>query len=747
MTISKHICAHRGDAANLAPLLDDGTMVCTVKLEFSTYPARNRKTNTTEPDIQLSDSLKNTRWYIDVSVCRSEIQDAGGLDNAAGGVSNWMALAASLRCNWGLGRLREVLGRAEFQWPAEECTCFASYSPCLGRSGLEKWLPHFVSAVQGTTDIDAWPKARLADELQRRAAASSAPQQAENGQSDRNRMLRDQLLSELRVALQPSARLPALVVPAAGAAEFLIERPLYETLQRLGLLCDFDVDSGAAVPDGLSSALPGDKPSASYRSRRRITRSHGKEVVMLFEADRGKREYGWLYVGSHNLSGTAWGFPTSKGHGVMADIVQLSSWELGVVITRSRDAIADASTLCETFPFSAWPLQFDPRRLAPYSDDAAAAALLSFENPESSYSADAGMEIGDGFNGRACHTTLFQALNQALDQAQWIQLSDGEWVPIAACDESRRAENYTAADYAVNTQDALDHAVYEVDQYADMRASTQNCAHLYPMQPDELDAMRAGTQEMESLIGEVGRRDAVLPLSRGTLARVLHDQSPGELGDLSLRVGEIVVVVDGSNPSGWCVGERLCGGECGYFHRSLVEEAPATLQPQTKRQRAEQSCVGCRVKSASQMAHIGAGGCMCTQQDLESQNHLVDDDGERETTGPTAEAAVEVDADSDEVQEATVPTPLPAAPAESSISGDDLRVKLAGLARGTSATREGASRNTPLQVLERLVGGVRAFNDHARRPPVFTIDDCASPDRSQVSTALWRSGGQSAPAR
>ena len=138
---------------------------------------------------------------------------------------------------------------------------------------------------------------------------------------------------------------------------------------------------------------------------------------------------------------------------------------------------------------------------------------------------------------------------------------------------------------------------------------------------------------------------------------------------------------------------------------------------------------------------------MCTQQDLDSQNHLVDDDGERETTGPTAEAAVEVDADSDEVQEATVPTPLPTAPAESSISGDDLRGKLAGLARGTSATREGASRNTPLQVLERLVGGVRAFNDHARRPPVFTIDDCASPDRSQVSTALWRSGGQSAPAR
>jgi len=78
-----------------------------------------------------------------------------------------------------------------------------------------------------------------------------------------------------------------------------------------------------------------------------VTRAHSKIVVALYRKERStsaatsanssppQPSFGWAYVGSHNFSPTAWGDPSRPSAGD-AEMIQMSSWEIGVVLTVPR---------------------------------------------------------------------------------------------------------------------------------------------------------------------------------------------------------------------------------------------------------------------------------------------------------------------------------------------------------------------------------------------------------------------------
>ena len=67
---------------------------------------------------------------------------------------------------------------------------------------------------------------------------------------------------------------------------------------------------------------------------------HAKEIHRAYRDGAGA-PYGWTYVGSHNLSPTAWGLPFGDGR-----LLQCASYELGVVMLVSIElfGVADLRT-------------------------------------------------------------------------------------------------------------------------------------------------------------------------------------------------------------------------------------------------------------------------------------------------------------------------------------------------------------------------------------------------------------------
>ena len=370
-------------------------------------------------EIQLPVSLKHAEVYFDITVRRVP----GGQRVSP---TVWLNLASTLRCNLGLGRLREVL-RATGPWPREKKTTFVALSPSMGRE--LKFLGSLTSAVDDTPDLDAWPRQRVLDELKLREMPLP--------DGGKKPATVPKLKEALRPLLQQRSHLPSLVLPSAHAAGALMGDQHafdafvahHESLQAEGggrsLLIQLDLD--ALPPIGVHPCVKAEKDQGLHAFARRLTCSHSKVLMSMFEeggrhgqpplpeagaaaadgaagpmADdeaaagiAGPARFGWLYMGSHNHSATAWGdpwvkWPAACGEGpVMAgaddtprtpsgplEMIQFSSWEVGVIITvrpGTPAALAEAQ-----MSFECWPVQFDPCQLVPYGPSDVQSARDSF---------------------------------------------------------------------------------------------------------------------------------------------------------------------------------------------------------------------------------------------------------------------------------------------------------------------------------------------------------------------------------
>jgi hypothetical protein len=202
-----------------------------------------------------------------------------------------------------------------------------------------------------------------------------------------------ELVEAIRPHVQPQTQLPKLVLPVGHAVGALMGNAksfqLYGATHEAegGLLHDLNLDAGSKGVHPRVATEP-------YTFARRITRAHSKMVVGLYScadqlppaaephaapsaagssssklAPTSHSPYGWLYMGSHNFSATAWGDPTSLavGEGEALGLVQHSSWECGVLLVVPRGTPHDEAE--RRMSFDAWPLPFDPMRLCVYGPE------------------------------------------------------------------------------------------------------------------------------------------------------------------------------------------------------------------------------------------------------------------------------------------------------------------------------------------------------------------------------------------
>ena len=396
----------------------EGTRVRAEAEETARKRAEQVAERTSSGEIQLPDSLKHAEVYFDITVRRVP----GGQRVSP---TVWLDLASAIRCNLGLGRLREVL-RATGPWPREKKTAFVALSASMGRE--LKFLGSLASAVDDTPDLDAWPRQRVLDELKLREIPLP--------EGGRKPATVPMLKEALRPLLQQRSILPSLVLPSAHAAGALMGDQHafdafvahHESMRAggggLSLLNQLDLD--ALPPIGVHPRVKAEMDQGWHAFARRLTHSHSKVLMSIFEeggrhgqshlpeanaaaadgaagpkADAaadgmvGPARFGWLYMGSHNLSATAWGdpwvkWPAASGEGpVMAgadgspwtpsgplEMIQFSSWEVGVIITvrpGTPAALAEAQ-----MSFESWPMQFDPCQLVPYEPSDVQSARDSF---------------------------------------------------------------------------------------------------------------------------------------------------------------------------------------------------------------------------------------------------------------------------------------------------------------------------------------------------------------------------------
>jgi hypothetical protein len=405
----------RRDAAGLRELYAAGAVSYRARLEIF---FRQGEVPAVEGGVVLPPELMNAAAYLDVAI----MPIAGVSVSASVPASAWLNLASALRCNLGLGRLREVL-RSTGPWPLDECTSFASVSASLGQSGVS-FLGSFAAAADDNDDLDAWPKDRLLAAIAARSLAMPGGGTKDPAVGTLRELLR-QAISEqednddpigkwpkprcieavlqlglpmptgepkeptvpmlrevLRPYVQPGVQLPSLVLPAghaAGAlmgntrsfADYLDQHKTRTAAGAPPFLCNLDIDA-LPTPIGVHPCVAAEH-KLTRTFARRLTHSHGKVVVRTFEAgggsgggDGGSSRFGWCYIGSHNFSATAWGSPWV--HGLESDgsidMLQLSSWELGVVLTVPRGTPREQAEA--RMGFESWPIQFDERRLHGY---------------------------------------------------------------------------------------------------------------------------------------------------------------------------------------------------------------------------------------------------------------------------------------------------------------------------------------------------------------------------------------------
>ena len=111
----------------------------------------------------------------------------------------------------------QVLGTSE--WVLGEHETFRSYSPFLGRSGFDRWLVSFVSAVDGVEDVACMRRKEVVERLRERRAYDSATMK-----QDKVAVLRE----KLRSALTPGQQLPKLIVPAHVCADYLTDSEVFK---------------------------------------------------------------------------------------------------------------------------------------------------------------------------------------------------------------------------------------------------------------------------------------------------------------------------------------------------------------------------------------------------------------------------------------------------------------------------------------------------------------------------------------
>ena len=380
----------RRDAAGLTPMLRQGAVKCVTVLqcifEQEKSPEAQEKADVAAAareeerkaagtaegtaKIKLPRALKGSRWYVEVVV-----YDAGDVKAAARAE---LDLASVLRCNLGISRLREVL-RTTGPWPIADRRCLVSMSASVGQEaeGL-KHLRTFVSACEDTEDINAWGHGKLLEallEVDLKERGEPRPRPLKETR-DYRRDLADgtgefktaELLEILRPRYQPGSNgkgthLLSMVLPTGHAPGALMSnlkafKAFEKAHEATGgrLLHNLDIDTHIGVHRRISH-------EQQHSFARRCVHTHGKFVVALFRSPEGESS-GWAYIGSHNMSATAWGQPSSLavGDDERLGLVQHSSWECGMLLTVPRST-SDAEA---RMGFDAWPLPFDPLGLHPY---------------------------------------------------------------------------------------------------------------------------------------------------------------------------------------------------------------------------------------------------------------------------------------------------------------------------------------------------------------------------------------------
>lgn len=385
----------RRDAGGLSPLLLAGAVECSATLQVV---VGKETTSTKKPTAQLADgmvelpkALVGSRWYVDVVVRlpepQSELYTLSDSDDddepptpqpsfGSAPIEDWLDLAAQLRCNLGLSRLREVL-KSTGPWPLEERTALISMSASVGHKGITSFMRSFASACDDTVDIDAYDKRLLYEKLREHKLPVPEPlpctQNHARCKSGECEHVKEPTALQLKQALRPVyqavSTLPSLILPASNAPGALmchldaydeLEREHEQSSQRV--LHDLDLASGASIHPRITS-------ESDYRLKCRVTRAHSKFIMGIYEtAGPGGAPFGWAYVGSHNFSPTSWGTPTSLSTGVdeSVGLVQHSNWEAGVLLTVPRGTLAEEAR--KRMGFDTWPLPFDPTRLRPYGE-------------------------------------------------------------------------------------------------------------------------------------------------------------------------------------------------------------------------------------------------------------------------------------------------------------------------------------------------------------------------------------------
>jgi len=235
-------------------------------------------------------------------------------------------------------------------------------------------------------DASEWPKARCVEAV--RAHGLPMPEGAEKPPTA------NELKETLRPAVQPGACTPTLVLPTGHAAGALMNNAkafkaftaLHATRVAVGappLLADLDIGRGRGVHRRVA-----EEKSTAPSLARRVTRAHSKIVVALYRKERStsaatsansssppQPSFGWAYVGSHNFSPTAWGDPSRPSAGD-AEMIQMSSWEIGVVLTVPRGTAREEARL--SMSFDSWPLPFDAMEPHAYAEEEVEAAEDSF---------------------------------------------------------------------------------------------------------------------------------------------------------------------------------------------------------------------------------------------------------------------------------------------------------------------------------------------------------------------------------
>jgi hypothetical protein len=122
----------RTDAAGLHKLHAAGAVRFDATLEI-TFSSRAPTIPTDNGRIELPEIMKNANVYINVSVHRVQGDGGGSSGSVGGGVppQDWLNLAAALRCDLGVTRLRQVLA-ATGPWERHERKTFASVSASVG---------------------------------------------------------------------------------------------------------------------------------------------------------------------------------------------------------------------------------------------------------------------------------------------------------------------------------------------------------------------------------------------------------------------------------------------------------------------------------------------------------------------------------------------------------------------------------------------------------------------------------------